>query len=445
MWTPNQNHQNGSSMRGLERFICLPILHPRGERQKYLVQFLWRAGQKREGTPLATYRNPRNPLYELFEYNSCACCKRWYTDIELHHIVPWREAFAIYDGDHEWRGRNLIPLCPPHHGDAKVENIRRNELVELRESRSAVFAGILWPMRNDVFADFQAQITQGKYARQLNGFERQVRHARTEGDKVKALMKAASASRRTGWKGIKKSLSLLGQVIELVPTADHRIWTEIYYEKMKCYQLTHEFDAAEDLIKASQYEADSLFTNNRNSFVARWVSCLKETGGGGRWEAAEVSLESDCGITQFKKHLHETGEFDLAWKKFYVYMLHNVALHHAQYHRFEEAFKNLAAASDWIDQYRLKELRPRLYQILALTFYERGDWWRSLLAASASGALSEQLGRQENKGLTALVFLQSLHKLDLPALLDEAIKGISIDREMNNQWAYDKIAKRDWS
>jgi hypothetical protein len=125
------------------------------------------------------------------------------------------------------------------------------------------------------------------------------------------------------------------------------------------------------------------------TFCKSWVDCLE---GAGRWEAAGISFDTHCGIAQFEKYRRDDSNA-LPYRKYLAYQLLNCGQEYARLGETQHAFACLADAADLIDQCGLKEVLPKLYQNLALAFQAKQDWWRCLLAASASGALFEEIQR----------------------------------------------------
>ena len=125
--------------------------------------------------------------------------------------------------------------------------------------------------------------------------------------------------------------------------------------------------------------------------------------------------------------------------KWYVYNLIDLGEYYAAAGESKKSVECLAEAGELIDQLGLKEVRPKLYQNLALAFEVRKDWWRYLLAASVSLAVFNEIHRQENKGLTLLIYLKALWKLGLEDFSRVVVHKEKVDREMNNQWALDQV------
>src|SRR6266700_345234 len=104
-------------MRVLERFVSERILDPEPEQAKQFMTYLWRVGEQDRPRQLRF----KGKVIEEFEGRCAFCKQRSYR--EIHHILPWREAIAVCDGDHEQLGRNLIPLCYRCHGETRDEEL----------------------------------------------------------------------------------------------------------------------------------------------------------------------------------------------------------------------------------------------------------------------------------------------------------------------------------
>jgi HNH endonuclease len=412
-------------MLALEKFVdCEPLSHVKG-----LDRYLW-PSDRPDWPP--DVRNIRKE----FDYCCALCSTRVGPGIDLHHIVPWREALLLYDGNHA-PPHNLVPLCGTCHKLADDEEYTRDYLRDCRLKRTACNSLLFNPSPPDDSAKFERFISRGKYS--VIGSEvwkKAVREAETE-VKAESLARAASARRR---KALGESEKLLDEAENLKPKRDETR-ALIFYERGKIASLKSiqrgDFGAAAFLDSKNATSNEFLF--KMATFAHRWALLRKEAGG---TQAPEVSLETDCGIRQFENY-RDSQLSSLLGKKWYVYQLSNIGEYYAEISP-KESIKYLAEAGDWIDKLSMTELRPKLYQNLALAFRARGDWWRCVLAASASQGLFFDLKRQENKGQTLLTYLEMLKKLRLQALpqfLKAREEAVNLNRQMNNRWAFGQILK----
>jgi len=407
-------------MQTLKTFLdCQPLPEREG---MALVPYLWPS--KRPSVLPQDAHNVRK------EFNGhCALCPTKPT--ELHHIVPVREAMLIYDRKHSRPG-NLIPLCRYHHAKANAEGYTRDFLHGCRMNPAACVANTL----SNRSTEFEIYTGRG-YTKRAGDLRKAARDAQTE-VKAELLARAASAKRR---KALGESAQLLDEAEGLKPR-NNETRALIFYERGKIASLKSlrrgDFGAAAFLDSKNATSDELLFKMAK--FSHRWALLRKEAGG---TQAPAISLESDCGITQFEIY-RDSPARSLLGKRWYVYQLCNIGEYYAEMRMPRESIECLADASDWIDKLSMTELRPKLYQNLALAFWALEDWWRCILAASASQGLFVDLRRQENKGQTLLTYLEVLKKLHLQSRpqFPEAIKeGLNLNPQMNNQEAFEQILK----
>lgn len=409
-------------MKALKKFRnCQPLSQLEG---MALARYLWPSSERPPDLP----HDADNIRQEFNDH--CALCPQKPTT--LHHIVPWREALLVYDGDHA-RPDNLIPLCRDCHKKADAEECTRDFLHGCRMNPTACMAN---PLSNRS-TEFEIYRGRGDYSKLARDLREAARDAQTE-VKAELLARAASARRR---KALGESVKLLDEAEDLKPRRDETR-ALIFYERGKIASLKSlrrgDFGAAAFLASKNATSDELLF--KMAQFSHRWALFRKEAGG---TQTPAISLESDCGITQFEFYRDSPSSF-LLGKRWYVYQLCNIGEYYAEMRMPGESIERLADASDWIDKLSMTELRPKLYQNLALAFGAREDWWRCVLAASASQGLFHDLGRQENKGQTLLTYLEVLEKLHLQSLpqfpkVKEA--GMNLNPQMNNQGAFEQILK----
>jgi hypothetical protein len=408
-------------MLALKRFRdCPPLPQREGIALK---DYLWPSERPKD--------SPQDTDNIRQEFNDhCALCPQKTTT--LHHIVPWREALLVYDGDHARRD-NLIPLCNDHHKRADAEEYARDFLHGCRMNPTACVAN---PLSN---RSTESEIYKGRgYTKRAGDLQKAARYAQTTEVKAELLARAASARRR---KGLGESVKLLDEAEDLKPR-NNETRALIFYERGKIASLKSlrrgDFGAAAFLDSKNATSDQLLF--RMAQFSHRWAQLRKEAGG---TQAPAISLESEFGITQFEIY-RDSPARSLLGKRWYVYQLCNIGEYYAEMRMPEESIGCLADASDWIDKLSMTELRPKLYQNLALAFRAREDWWRCVLAASASQGLFYDLGRQENKGQTLLTYLEVLEKLRLqswPQFPEVEKEGLNLNPEMNNRGAFEQILK----
>ena len=85
---------------------------------------------KNRGRPHLTVMIARH-IWQESRYR-CAICRS--PGVEIHHIVPWREALGKFGDPHP--AMDLISLCPACHAKADEEDIARRELAEIKAKLS---------------------------------------------------------------------------------------------------------------------------------------------------------------------------------------------------------------------------------------------------------------------------------------------------------------------
>lgn len=403
--------------------------------EKYWIGHLWSLGGR---SWLQGWDGLRDQALQECNCRCVVCSQRVHRN-DVHHMIPWREAFALYDGYHARNASDLSPLCQIHHAAAETETISRDEMVALRNSVRAHFEPFFAFSVPNIQREFEAAMAHGNYKQSFEGALLDVRIAKTDMEEATYLINGADAARGMGSAKIAEGQNLLKRARDLVPTTDDKTWSRIHWVEGKCHQLKHELKEAADSFERSAKAATDELSGKQAKYSKEWVVRLNDAG---RYEAPEVSFQSDCGITQFAEYRDDPDT--LSGTEWYVYQILNCGLQCELVRDRRNSLKYFAEAGDLTDRYRLRGVRPKLYQNLALAFQARNDLWRCILFASASLALADDIGRQENYGLTLLIFLEALEALGLRTQLELVLRRISerkivVDRDMNNQWAVDQI------
>ena len=283
-------------------------------------------------------------------------------------------------------------------------------------------------------AEFERGIARGHYHISRT-YESDAGRATTPIERAELLIRAASACRRHNSAGIRRSEYLLDEAMKCVASAHKsNLVARIFYERGKNGSLIHNFDEAAQWYRDSADASVDELTYMQAKRSEERDLLMKAAGGA---DAPEVAL-SEHGIAQFTKYREDLNQSFLG-SKWYVYNLIDLGEYYAAAGESKKSVECLAEAGELIDQLGLKEVRPKLYQNLALAFEARKDWWRYLLAASVSLAVFNEIHRQENKGLTLLIYLKALWKLGLEDFSRVVVHKEKVDREMNNQWALDQV------
>ena len=153
-----------------------------------------------------------------------------------------------------------------------------------------------------------------------------------------------------------------------------------------------------------------------------------------------MSLQVECGIAHFEHYPQHLTD-SIVGVKWYVYDLLDCGEQFALVRDWETSLEYLADAQEWIDRLGIRALRAQLYRNVALACQARGDRWRAALAASVSLELHDEMGIEEHRALTLLVYVQALHQLGLKKCLEAALRAEPIDEDMDNQWAITQLGQ----
>jgi hypothetical protein len=419
-------------MLSLRRLIGSSTFQPTADEVKRLSGLLWRAKTRQRPGLLDALPDE---IYAEFD-NRCALCSTLSSKLEIHHIVPWREALLLADGDHGQR-HNLILLCIGHHRLADDEQIPRDALFSRPTGGIASVRTPFDQVRNA--SEFELGIALGLHRQLQRALEADGRRAASTHSRAQSLFLAACAARRVGSKGIRRSWALLDEAQRQLTDnrLDHETRAGIAYERGKIAVLCNEFRVAAHFFGQCEATTSNELMFKRARHSRMWAPLREEHEGAG---APEVSLRTECGIAHFEHYRqHLTGS--IVGVKWYVYNLLDCGEQFALTGDWKTSLEYLADAQEWIDRLGIRALRAQLYRNVALACQARGDHWRAALAASASLELHHVMKIQEHKAATLLVYVQALHALDLKKCLAAALEAERIDEDMDNQWAITQLGQ----
>jgi tetratricopeptide (TPR) repeat protein len=379
-----------------------------------------------------------NQVWDEFDrsgFRHCAQCEEL-GDLDLHHIIPLRQAFLIYDLEHDYRN-NLIPLCGACHRAADGGRLSRQYLRQLRSEFRADSSRKVIRKQPTTLSDPEIAIASG--VRPSSLVSRRGAANVDKGDAAK-LVALASVERRAARTSadLRRCLQHLESAKKLAIGND-AVRALIAYHQGKVFRLCGaRVKALEHYSQSIEMakEAGNEIGYKIAQYARDWLDVYGTSSGEPRPDAVQLG---DHGLSWFSCDL-EGGSGSWLSAKWYAYALFDRAQGLAARRDYGEAISCLAEVEYWADALGLEGLRPFLYRILADSFHANDDLWRMLLASSISVRLHSDRAIREDAGLAIKTHLQALHDLrrfsDFKRVSESSCRIVP---EMGNLWALERI------
>lgn len=250
-------------------------------------QLLYDPGKNKRRPPISITVEKRIWREATYSCSIPGCRK---PGVEVHHIIPWREALAKYNEAHYVQ--NLIALCPSCHSAADAGEITRDYL---RAVKASLQSEIAFP--ENLFLNITSQeptirasflydlhdwhrhfIYKGKFHQYYDYLDQLFRKLQSERklnsvEGLALLNSFASLLRRRSSKYFSKAEGFLTQAIGISSSLRKNTPIGPYMGRLKydlayIHFLKNDFNTAEALFRESEYNEKSL-KNNTGYFISK--------------------------------------------------------------------------------------------------------------------------------------------------------------------------------